>query len=167
MKKLLFSHDSPELQPLIELIKSQDRKTLIMWVFDCAPRVLSIFEGEFPNDSRPRNALEAAKIWARGEIKMPLAKKAILAAHKSSAEAVKSPHAQAAARAIAHGASTPHVKTHALGLVYYGLTAIIYLEGVENKDEIVKRECSFFEERLLFWAENIKNVDTPWAKFLK
>ncbi len=166
MRKILFSRESEAIQPLRELIEKQKHRTLVMWAFDCAPRVLEVFERQYPDEARPRQALETAKAWARGEVKMPVAKKAIHAAHNAATEAEAFPAAQAAARAIGHGAATVHVETHALGLVFYGLTAFIYAEGMENYDAIVERECAVFYDRLLYWEAHIDELDTPWAAFL-
>jgi hypothetical protein len=166
MRKILFSRESECIQPIRRLIEDQKHRTLVMWLFDYAPRVLEIYEKEFPKDHRPRQALEIAKAWSKGKVKMSVAKKAILATHKAAREAEEIPWAQAAARAIGHAAATVHVETHALGLVFYGLTAFIYAEGMENYDMIVNRECNILYQRLIYWQENIDMVDRSWAEFL-
>lgn len=166
MRKILFSRDSECIQPIRTLIEQQKHRTLVLWALECAPRVLAIFENQYPDEKRPRIALEMALAWARGEIKMPAAKRAIHAAHNAATEAEAFPAAQAAARAMGHAAATVHVETHALGLVFYGLTAFIYAEGLEHYDTVVKRECDFFYVRLLYWQDHIDTVDMPWAGFL-
>ncbi len=75
MKKLLFSKESNCIQPFRKLIEQQKHRTLVAWALDCAPRVLRIFEKEYPEEKRPRQALETAAAWARGEVKVPVAKK--------------------------------------------------------------------------------------------
>jgi hypothetical protein len=45
---------------LREQIERQNHRTLVSWVLDCAPHVPAIFEKK-----RPREALEAARQWAR------------------------------------------------------------------------------------------------------
>lgn len=167
MRKILFSRESAAVQPLRALIENQKHRTLVMWALDCAPRVLAIFESQYPHENRPRQALETAKAWAMGDVKMPVAKKAIHAAHNAATEAEAFPAAQAAARAVGHAAATVHVETHALGLVFYGLTAFVYAEGMAHYDAVVKRECDLFYERLLYWQDHIDELDhTPWAGFL-
>jgi hypothetical protein len=166
MRKLLFSRESECIQPIRALIEEQKHRTLVLWAFDCAPRVLEIFEEQYPQEPRPRQALEMAKAWARGEIKMPPAKKAIQDAHNAATAAEGFPAAQAAARAVGHAAATVHVETHALGLVFYGLTAFIYKEGPNQYETIVRRECDWFYDRLLYWQDNIDRQSTPWAAFL-
>lgn len=171
MKKLLFTRESPCLQPMRELIEGQKHRTLVLWTIDCAPRVLAIFEERHPKDGHPREALKAAKAWARGDIKMPLAKGAAHAAHNAAtAVCEEDPAACAAARAMGHVVGTVHVETHAIGLVMYGLTAFVYdakgKNADENMDEVVGKECEWFYNRLLYWEANVDKADTPWAAFL-
>ena len=47
-----------------------DHHLLALWAADCAEHVLHFFEQEQPDDDRPRRAIELARAWARGEIKM-------------------------------------------------------------------------------------------------
>lgn len=55
------------------------------------PRVLEIYEKELPKDHGPRQGLEIAKAWPEGKVKMPVAKKAILATHKAARETEEIP----------------------------------------------------------------------------
>ncbi len=43
-------------------------KGLIEYAADCAEHVLHLFEACFPGDDRPRKAIEAARLYARGEV---------------------------------------------------------------------------------------------------
>ena len=167
MKKLLVTRESACLQPIRELIEKQNHKTLVLWTIECAEHILPIFEEKHPQDKRPRKAVEAAKAWARGEIKMPVAKKAAHATHNAAtAVAEEDPAACAAARAMGHVVGTVHVETHAIGVVMYGITAFVYAGEQKNADDVIARECDWFYDRLLYWEKNIDNVDSTWAPFL-
>lgn len=166
MRKLLFSRESDCIQPLRCLVEQQKHRTLVAWALDCAPRILEIFETRVPDEPRPRQALQTARDWAEGRVKMPVAKKAIHAAHAAATEAENDPAAQAAARAAGHAAATVHVETHALGLVFYGLTAVVYATPESERDTAVQATLVWFYERLLHWQAHIDEVDTPWAEFL-
>jgi hypothetical protein len=166
MKKLLFTRDSACLQPLGMLIEKQNHRTLAAWAIDCAPRVLAIFEARRPDDARPREALRAARAWARGEIKMPAAKKAAHAAHNAATDASGDPAACAAARAMGHVVGTVHVETHAMGLAMYGLTALAYDAGADGADAVVRAECDRLHARLLWWEKNADAEYPSWAPFL-
>lgn len=166
MRKLLFARDSERLQPIRELIEEQKHRTLAMWAADSAGPILAIFEERYPDDKRPREAIEAAKMWMHGEIKMPAAKRAIHAAHDAATEAESDPPARAAARAMGHAAATVHVETHAMGLVMYGLTAVVHAAGPEGADAAVSKELDRLYERLRHWEANIDKLETTWAAFL-
>lgn len=96
-----------------------------LWACDVAERVLVSFESVFPDDRRPRNAVEAGRLWARGEMKMTDARKAAFAAHAAAREAKVSSHpkAEAAARSAGHAAASAHVITHAPHAGKYALKA--------------------------------------------
>ena len=167
MRKLLVTRESACTQPIRELIEKQKHRTLVLWAIDCAEHILPIFEQTHPSDKRPREAVEAARAWARGEIKMPVAKRAAHAAHNAaSAVAEVDPAGCAAARAIGHVVGTVHVETHAIGVVMYGVTAFVYANMQEDANDGISRECDWFYERLVHWEANIDNIDTPWAPFL-
>lgn len=167
MKKLLVTRESACLQPIRELIEKQKHMTLVSWSIECAERILQIFEKKYPQDKRPREAVEAAKKWACGEIKMPAAKKAAHAAHNAAtAVAEEDPAACAAARAMGHVVGTVHVETHAIGVVMYGITAFVYAAEQKESDDVIAKKCKWFYDRLQYWETNIGKVDTTWASFL-
>ena len=53
-----------------------DHHQLAVWAADCAEHVLHLFEQERPDDGRPRRAIEHARAWARGEVRMTEARAA-------------------------------------------------------------------------------------------
>lgn len=163
--QILFSRDSECLQELIRLIGIQKHRTLVMWALDCAQEPLEYFESKFPNVARPRRALELCEAWARGAIKMPEAKRAILDSHAVAKE-IDDIEGIALAHAIGHAGATVHVETHALGLVFYELTAIVRRVGIDQCDKAVESRISTYYDRLLYWQANIDHLDVTWATFL-
>jgi len=99
-------------------LDEQDHKVLALWAADCAEHVLPHFEEKYPTDDRPRKAIEAARAWTRGEIRVSGARTAALAAH-AAARAADDDAARAAARAAGHAAATAHVAGHARGAASY------------------------------------------------
>ena len=166
MKKLLVTRESACVQPIRELIEKQKHRTLVLWTIECAERVLAIFEEKYPYEMRPREAVEAARAWARGEIKMPVAKMAAHATHNAATAVSEDPAACAAARAMGHVVGTVHVETHAIGLVMYGITAFVYHANPKDADDVIANECKWFYDRLRYWEEMIDKLDTTWASFL-
>ncbi|HET7466213.1 MAG TPA: hypothetical protein VFL29_06085, partial [Candidatus Dormibacteraeota bacterium] len=51
-------------------LTDDDHRLLALWAADCAEHVLHHFEAERPDDDRPRRAIEQARAWVRGEVKM-------------------------------------------------------------------------------------------------
>lgn len=43
----------------------QDQRLLAIWAADCAEHVLPFFEDVFPEDDRPRKAIETLRTWIR------------------------------------------------------------------------------------------------------
>lgn len=70
--QVLFSRGSQCLQELKGLIEQQKHRTLVMWALDCAKEPLAQVEKSYPDELRPRRALELCEDWARGRIKMLL-----------------------------------------------------------------------------------------------
>lgn len=100
----------------------QEHRLLALWAADCAERVLRLFENASA-DKRPRFAIETARAWAGGKVRVGHAQKAAVGAHAAAREA-KNKSAVAAARAAGHAVATAHMADHSLGAVLYGLKAI-------------------------------------------
>lgn len=127
VRKMLSDWEAPHIQSLMKLIETQSKLTLVHWVVDYSERViLPLWSKNYPCDQRPRNALNSAREWISGAIKLPQAKIAILECHAAAREAEGNPIAQAAARAIGQCASTIHSARHCIGLAFYGAIAVAY-----------------------------------------
>lgn len=163
--KVLFSRESKCLHELIELIKLQRYRTLVMWALDCAKVPLSQFEEKYPNEMRPRTCLELCEKWARGKIKMPVAKRAILDSHAVAKEINDSVYG-ALCHAIGHAGATVHVETYAIGLPFYELTAIVLKHGKDNFQKPVSDKINYYIDRLLYWQDITDKLGLEWASFL-
>jgi len=163
--KILFSRDSKCLQDLIGLIQLQKHQTLVMWALDCAKLPLEQFERKYPDERRPRMCLELCESWARGKIKMPIAKRAILDSHAVAKEIDDNEYG-ALCHAIGHAGATVHVETHAIGLPIYELTALVLKYGIDNFQKPVSEKIAYYYDRLLYYQENIDKQKLEWAAFL-
>lgn len=84
MKKSKFSLAKHKAE-FLELIKKIDHKTLALWAIDCAERVMPYFEEKFPEDPRPRNAIDTLQAWNdTGVFKMAVIRKASLSSHAAA-----------------------------------------------------------------------------------
>ena len=163
--QILFTRDSECLQSLLRLIELQKHRTLVMWALECAQEPLGLLETKYPEERRPRRALELCEDWARGIIKMVDAKRAILESHAVAKE-IDDKEFIALVHAIGHAGATVHVETHAFGLVIYELSALVFKVGLDKCDIEVSKKISFYYERLLFWQAHIDTTNVSWAKFL-
>lgn len=163
--KILFSRDSQCLQELIKLIQEQNHRALVMWAFDCSKTSLEQFEAKYPHERRPRICLELCEEWARGKIKMPAAKRAILDSHAVAKE-INDEEYVALCHAIGHAGATVHVETHAIGLPMYELTSIVLKYGKENYSKPISDKINFYYDHLLYWQEKTDKLKLEWASFL-
>ncbi len=149
LRKTFGKADAPYAKALTVLIKTQSKTTICNWSIGYAEQsFLPLYEKSCPGDFRPRAALDAARQWLKGEVKLPFVRKFILSAHKAAREAENNPVAQAAARAVSHAASSIHVPMHAMGLAFYGSAAIAYeMLGLKAApDEYEELAAKFFDE---------------------
>jgi len=154
-RKMLSDINAPYLQSLMKSIETQSKETLANWGIDYARKhILPIYEKEYPSDERPKQALDAAKEWLEGKVKLPYVKNIILnECHAAAREAEKTPAALAAARTCGQAAAIIHTPTHSLGLALYGALAIAYDKlGVDaDWEDLVSaaaKECAKMEAAL-------------------
>ncbi len=103
-------------------LTDSDHRLLALWAAACAEHVLPLFEAVQPSDPRPRQAIEQARAWARGEIKMSQARAA--GGHAMAAARVLSGAARHAAFAAGQAAVVAHVAAHELGAAAYAIKAV-------------------------------------------
>jgi len=111
-------------------ISEGDRGRVGLWAADCAERVLPLFEAVAPSDTRPRDAIEGIRAWARGELRPGPLRAMAVAAHAAARE-VGGPVAAAAARAAGsagavafmHAPETVGTEKHCLGAAMYAARA--------------------------------------------
>lgn len=163
--QVLFTKDSTYLQDLAMLLRTQDHRAVVLWAFDLAAESMDQLEEKYPDERRPREALEAARAWAAGKIKMPLAQRKILDCHALAKE-INCKADIAACHAIGQACATVHTAGHALGYPIYDLTAVIYRFGIENCAEQVEGRKQDYIDRLLCWESRWRDFPGPWADFM-
>jgi hypothetical protein len=107
---------------------SMNSRLLALWAADCAEHVLYLFEEKYPDDDRPRKAIEALHKWIRGEMQVGQVRIAASAAHAAARES-GDPVATAVARAAGQAAATAHVRGHARHAAQYAIKAIKEADG--------------------------------------
>lgn len=146
--KTLGSRDTPCVLAFESALSGVDKPIAARWAIATARDVLlPVFQRHAPQDTRLDITLDAALDWLDGKVKLPYVKNLILnAAHQAAREMEHLPAAQAAARACAQAASAIHVKSHALGIIFYGAAALAYEQmgtGAEKSeyDSFLDKHC--------------------------
>jgi hypothetical protein len=141
-------------ESLVELVKKTDHKTLAVWARDCVERVLPYFEEKYPEDHRPRQAVETLQAWIdTGMFKMSVIRGASLASHAAAREVGEDNAARSAARAAGQAVATAHVPTHAIGAAHYALQAIHRAAASSDADAAVANEREWQYQHLLDLGE--------------
>lgn len=162
--KILFSRDSPCLQELSGLLKTLSHKAVVLWAFECVQSPLRVLKQRCPEEKRSQAAVALCQDWAKGRVKMPIAKKALLQAHAAAKEL---PEADAAlCHAVGQACATVHVKTHAIGLALYELTALVKEYGIEDCNTAVENKIREYVSCLKACAKKAEAQDCEWADFM-
>jgi hypothetical protein len=122
-----------------------DHQALALWAALCAEHVLHFFESAEPEDPRPRDAIEQARAWARGEVKMMQARAA--AGHAMGAARHLAGAARHAAYAAGQAAAVPHVAAHELGAAAYAIKAA-RAAAVDESEAAGRSECRWQRDQL-------------------
>jgi hypothetical protein len=103
-------------------LEDSDHHLLAVWAASCAEHVLHLFESANPDDRRPREAIEHARAWARGEVTMMQARAA--GGHAMGAARALRGAARHAAFAAGQAGAVAHVAAHDLGAAAYAIKAV-------------------------------------------
>lgn len=117
-----------------------DHRLLAAWAATCAEHVLHLFEEPIGGDSRPRDAIEAARAWARGEAKMMDTR--AIGGHAMGAARPLQGAARFAAYAAGQAACVAHVPEHDLGAAAYAIKAVqaAVQRGMEKGAGLAERD---------------------------
>ena len=123
-----------------------DHHLLALWAASCAEHVLYLFESAQPDDPRPRQAIEQARAWARGEITMTQARAA--GGHAMGAARNLRGAARNAAYAAGQAAVVAHVAAHELGAAAYAIKAARAAAPKGESESAGRRECQWQRDQL-------------------
>mgnify|MGYP000018295067 FL=1 len=163
--QILFTKGSEYMQDLILLFQSQSHRVISLWAFDFAEESISLLDGKYPEECRPKEALDAAKDWAAGRIDMRMAQRKILDCHAFSKE-IDCREDVARCHAIGQACATVHTAGHAIGYPIYDLSAIIYKLGLNNCKEAVEQRKQEYIDKLFYWNRHLEECGVEWANFM-
>jgi hypothetical protein len=127
-------------------LTDSDHHLLALWAAACAEHVLDRFALIRPGDPRPRQAIEQARAWARGEITMSQARAA--GGHAMAAARDLRGPARHAAFAAGQSAVVAHVAAHELGAAAYAIKAVRAAAPEDDAERAGRRECRWQRDQL-------------------
>ena len=127
-------------------LTDSDHHLLALWAASCAEHVLDGFESVRPEDLRPRQAIEAARAWTRGEIPMMQARS--VGGHAMGAARDLSGAARHAAYAAGQAAVVAHVAAHELGAAAYAIKAARAAAPEGEGESVGRLECRWQRDQL-------------------
>jgi thymidine phosphorylase len=123
-----------------------DHRLLALWAASCAEHVLDLFESAQPGDPRPREAIEQARAWVRGEVKMMQARAA--GGHAMGAARDLRGAPRYAAYAAGQAGAVAHVAAHELGAAAYAIKAARAATSEGLSDTAGRLECQWQRDQL-------------------
>jgi hypothetical protein len=127
-------------------LTDSDHQLLALWAAVCAEHVLDRFESARPEDPRPRQAIEHARAWVRGEVKMMQARAAGGRAMAAARDLRGAP--RHAAYAAGQAGAVAHVAAHELGAAAYAIKAARAAAPAGEGDAAARRECRWQRDQL-------------------
>jgi hypothetical protein len=113
---------------------------------DAHHRLLALCESARPGDTRPRQAIEAARAWVRGELKMMQARAA--GGHAMGAARDLRGAARQAAYAAGQAGVVAHVAAHELGAAAYAIKAARAAAPEGLSEAAARLECQWQRDQL-------------------
>lgn len=146
-----------------------DHHLLSLWAASCAEHVLDLFTTVQPEDPRPREAIEAARAWVRGE--MPMMQARAAGGHAMGAARDLRGAGRHAAYAAGQAGAVAHVAAHDLGAAAYAIKAVRASVPDGESIEAGRRECRWQREalpksvRALVLDDQRRRNDLCWSVF--
>jgi hypothetical protein len=127
-------------------LTDSDHRLLALWAAFCAERVLEHFESARLQDPRPRQAIECARAWVRGEVNMTQARAA--GGHAMGAARDLAGAARHAAYAVGQAGVVAHVAAHELGAAAYAIKAARAAAPEGGREAAERLECQWQRRQL-------------------
>jgi hypothetical protein len=146
-----------------------DHHLLALWAAACAEHVLHLFESAQPGDPRPRQAIEHARAWVRGEVSMMTARAA--GGHAMGAARDLRGAARPAAYAAGQAGAVAHVAAHDLGAAAYAIKAVQAAVPAGHGAAAGRLECQWQRDQLpapvraLVLDDQRRRNDICWSVF--
>jgi hypothetical protein len=149
-------------------LTDSDHHLLALWAAACAEHVLDLFESVRPGDHRPRQAIQHARAWVRGEVTMMQSRAA--GGHAMGAARDLRGAPRWAAYAAGQAGAVAHVAEHDLGAAAYAIMAA-RAAAPDDARAAGRRECRWQRDQLpptlreLVLDDQRRRNDICWSVF--
>jgi hypothetical protein len=130
-----------------------DKPRLVTFAADCAEHVLPKFEDRYPDDKRPRQAIEAARAW----VTCPSPETRSAANAANAAAAYTAAYTAYTAYAAAYAANAAYAAANAAAYAAYAANAAAYAAAnapaATAARERVLRRCAALVRESIIWAD--------------
>jgi len=126
-------------------LADSDHHLLALWAASCAEHVLHFFESDESQDARPRQAIEHARAWVRGEVTMTQARREDM--QWAQPETCVEQHGMPPTRCGQAGA-VAHVAAHELGAADYAIKAARAAAPKGESEAAGRLECRWQRDQL-------------------
>ena len=127
-------------------LTDSDHHLFALWAASCAEHILDLFESARPEDLRPRQAIQRARAWVRGEVTMTQARAA--GGHAMGAARDLRGAPRYAAYAAGQAAVVAHVAAHELGAAAYAIKAARAAAPQAETEASGRLECQWQRDQL-------------------
>jgi len=147
-----------------------DHHLLALWAAACAEHVVHHFEAVRPDDRRPRHAIDVARAWVRGEVKMREAHQTAFTSNAAARDVEGA--AKFAALAAGQAVAVAHVAAHELGAAAYAIRAAGAAAPADESVDVARDECRWQREQLpdeireLVLDDQRQRNDICWGVFV-
>ena len=130
-------------------LTDSDHQLLALWAAACAEHVLDLFESAQPEDPRPRQAIEHARAWVRGEVKMMQGSRGGRAGVQWARPETCAEQHGTLHTLRARPGPVAHVAAHELGAAAYAIKAARAAAPEGEGEAAGRRECRWQRDQVL------------------
>ena len=163
--KILFAKDSELLTGSGVAVSRTGTSGYGVVAFEFAAETVANLEEKYPDERRPREALEAVPGFGGRKKSRCVRPIKILSCLPLQEIACKEDIAMC--HAVGQACAVVHTAGHAIGYPIYDLTSIIYRYGIEDASKIVEERKQTYINRLLYWKEHLDTYKGEWAEFMR
>ena len=118
----LYGYETPFLKPIIETVTKGNKKEAIAWAFKEVEKPIQRLKRKFPEYTTPRDCKRLGELYLEGRVPLVQVRDVITELHEE-ANLLEGAD-KALALSVCEGISSLNTKSHALGYVFFYLTAL-------------------------------------------